>query len=88
VLDGDDVVAEHAWDDLRFSVSWKAYCFTDEDEQRTWREHADDLRLEVVVERFVDDLRQRGEITDAVPTDPTLALLIIDTYIRFPAPTG
>ena len=46
------------WNELRFSVSWKAYCFEDEHEQRTWREHADDLTLEVVVDRFVDDLRE------------------------------
>ncbi len=88
VRDGDEVAAEHAWDELRFSVSWKAYCFTDEDEQRTWRDHADDLSLDVVVDRFVADLRERGEIGDAVPVDPTLALLIIDTYIRFPSPTA
>ena len=40
------VVARYGWDELRFSVSWKAYCFADEDEQRSWREHADDLTLE------------------------------------------
>jgi hypothetical protein len=88
VRDGDTSITDYAWDDLRFSVSWKAYCFADEDEQRTWREHADDLSLDVVVDRFVDDLRARGEITDVVPADPTLALLIIDTYIRFPVAAG
>ena len=62
VADGDDLVAEYDWDELRFSVSWKAYCFEDEHEQRTWREHADDLTLDVVVDRLVDDLRDRGRI--------------------------
>ena len=88
VRDGEDVVATYEWDELRYSVSWKAYCFADEEEQRTWREHADDLSLDVVVDRLVEDLRARGELGDAVPVDPTLALLIIDTYIRFPAPAG
>lgn len=80
------VVASYRWDDLRFSVSWKAYCFEDEHEQRTWREHADDLTLEVVVDRLVADLRGRGRITGDVPGNPDLALLIIDEYIRFPEP--
>ncbi len=86
VHDGDDVVAEYAWEDLRFSVSWKAYCFEDVHEQRTWREHADDLTIDYVVSRFVDDLRARGRIEGDVPGNPELALLIIDEYIRFPAP--
>ena len=84
VHDGNLTAADFAWDELRFSVSWKAYCFTNRDEQRIWRDHADDLTLDVIVDRFVADLRERDEITDVVPSDPTLALLIIDTYIRFP----
>ena len=32
--------------ELRFSVSWKAYCFADEHERDTWREHRDDLTLD------------------------------------------
>lgn len=88
VRDGDEVAAMHDWNELRFSVSWKAYCFTDEDEQRTWRDHADDLSLAVVVDRLVDDLRDRGEITGDAPEDPALSQLIIDSYIRFPSTTG
>ena len=88
VHDGDATVASYRWDELRFSVSWKAYCFADADEQRAWREHADDLTIDVVVDRLVNDLRERGLIDGAVPGNPDLALLIIDTYIRFPAPHG
>jgi hypothetical protein len=84
--DGSDrVVAEYDWKDLRFSVSWKAYCFEDENEQRTWREHADDLTLDYVVDRLVEDLRSHGRIDAEVPGNPDLGLLIIDEYIRFPA---
>ena len=39
----DDEVARYDWDELRFSVSWKAYCFADEAERDAWRTHADDL---------------------------------------------
>ena len=85
VRDGDEIAAEHDWDELRFSVSWKAYCFTDEHEQATWRTNADDLSLEVVVDRLVADLRERGVIDGEVPDDAELCPLIIDTYIHFPA---
>ncbi|MDQ2651215.1 MAG: hypothetical protein M3Z03_16890 [Actinomycetota bacterium] len=85
VRDGDEVAATYDWDELRFSVSWKAYCFADEEEQRTWRTHAADLTLEAVVDRLIDDLRERGAIDGEPPADPDLSHLIIDTYIRFPA---
>jgi hypothetical protein len=77
-------VAEYRWDDLRFSVSWKAYCFADEAERQTWSAHADDLSVEFAVDRLVDDLRVRGTLTGARPGDAALVDLIIDEYIRFP----
>jgi hypothetical protein len=82
---GDDIV-RYRWDELRFSVSWKAYCFEDAAEQAAWREHADDLTIDAVVDRFVDDLRDRGALPDGpVTVGPDLGQLIIDTYITFPA---
>ena len=85
VHDGDREVTRYAWEELRFSVSWKAYCFTDAHEQRAWRHHAADLTLDFVVDRLVGDMRERGRIEGEVPANPDLALLIIDEYIRFPA---
>jgi hypothetical protein len=84
VRDGDEVAAEYDWDELRFSVSWKAYCFADEHEQATWRTNADDLTLEVVLARLVDDLRERGALQGDPPEDPDLSRLLVETYIRFP----
>ena len=43
--DGAEIVARYGWDEIRFSISWKAYCFADEAERRAWREHRDDLEL-------------------------------------------
>ena len=64
VRDGDDDgVADYDWDELRFSVSWKAYCFADDAERDAWRDHADDLTLDAVVDRLVDDLRRAGWTT-------------------------
>jgi len=84
VVDGDEEIERYRWEDLRFSISWKAYCFADEAERRAWREHCDDLAVETVVDRMVDDLRARGAINGSRPSDPDLVEILIDTYIRFP----
>jgi hypothetical protein len=47
---------EYDWTQLRFSVSWKAYCFHDEREHDAWNEHSDDLTLDLILDRLVDDL--------------------------------
>jgi hypothetical protein len=82
-VDGERKASRYEWRDLRFSVSWKAYCFADEAERRSWREHSDDVTVDAVVDRLVDDLRERGVI-DARPPDADLVEIIIDEYIRFP----
>jgi hypothetical protein len=82
---GDEEIGRYSWEELRFSISWKAYCFRDETERRTWREHSDDLRLEAVVDRLVRDLRERGKVRGDTPADDELVNLIIDEYIPYPA---
>jgi hypothetical protein len=79
-------IAHYTWDELRFSISWKAYCFADEAEERTVDEHTDDLSREEIVGALVADLRARGRLQGAVPDGRALALLLIDEYLRFPAP--
>ncbi len=78
-------VARYRWDELRFSVSWKAYCYRDEAEQRVVEEHRDDLTLERILETLTADLRERGRLSGPTPSEKELALLLIDTHIRFPA---
>jgi hypothetical protein len=85
---GDTVLARYDWDDLRFSISWKAYCYRDEAEQRTVQDHSDDLTREQVIDTLTDDLRQRGRIGKTRPDDAPLALTIIDEYIQYPPPTS
>jgi hypothetical protein len=86
VRDGARVVAEYAWEDLRFSISWKAYCFADEAERRAVDEHRDDLAREQILATLLADLRERGRLGEARPPDAELALLLIDEYIHFPKP--
>jgi hypothetical protein len=88
VRDGDRAVADYRWEELRFSISWKAYCFADEAEREAWRTHTDDLSLEATLATLVEDLRSRGRITGDTPPSRELALMIIDEYIRFPPPVA
>jgi hypothetical protein len=81
--DGSEL-ARYRWDELRFSVSWKAYCFRDEAERASWREHADDLTLDIILDRLVDDLVARDVCAVDVERDGALGQLLIEEYIRFP----
>jgi hypothetical protein len=77
-----------AWDDLRFSVSWKAYCFADEAERGAWAAHADDLTLEVILDRLEEDLRDQGRLDGPRPEPKDFATMLIRAYIRFPEPAS
>ena len=77
-------MARYAWDEIRFSISWKAYCFADEAELRVVREHSDDLTRTHILDLLLGDLCKRGRIQGDTPKGRALALLLIDEYIRFP----
>jgi hypothetical protein len=83
--DGGEPLGSYGFDDLRFSVSWKAYCYTDERERRLVAEHGDDLELQTILGTLERDLRDRGELSGPRPSDYDFAMLLIDRYIRFPA---
>ncbi len=86
VRDGEKALARYDRDEVRFSVSWKAYCYADEAEQRLVESHADDLALPGILERLEADLRERGRLAGERPADADFALLMIDEYVRFPQP--
>ena len=78
-------LARYPWDDLRFSVSWKAYCFADAAEREAWRDHTDDLTYERVTAGLVADLHDRDKVPDvSVEHTPELGLVMIREYVRFP----
>jgi hypothetical protein len=81
---GGEVIGTYGWHELRFSVSWKGYTFSDDADRQRWRTHADDLTYDVIVERLVDDLVERQLATPDVARDRELGLRLIDTYVRFP----
>jgi len=84
--DGAAVVARYDWDELRFSVSWKAYCFADAAERDAWRGHTADLHLDTILDTLVADLRARGRLAGERPAPTALALQLIEEYIHFPPP--
>ena len=82
----DERLLELTWRDIRFSVSWKAYCLGRAG-TRGVAPHDDDLLLARILEVLVDDLRDRDVVAASErPSDHDLALLLIDTYERFPDP--
>ena len=86
VLDqADGVVTTYRTSDLRYSVSWKAYCFADDAERQAWVDHSDDLSLDAILDTLDTDLRARGRLDGPRPTAADFGRLLIDTYIRFPA---
>lgn len=87
VRDGDEEIERYRWDDMRFSVSWKAYCFRDEAERDAWRDHSRDLDIEAVLQRLCADLQKRGRIGDERPANRELAELLVDEYVKFPPPS-
>jgi len=86
VRDGDAVVGRYEWNEMRFSVSWKAYCFRDLAERDAWRSHEEDLEIETVLDRLCDDLRERGRLDGSRPGNRELAETLVDEYIHFPEP--
>jgi hypothetical protein len=87
--DSERSVAQFASGDVRFSVSWKAYCFTDPAEQAAASTAQSDLSLDAVVERLVAELRARNRLSDGIDalSDVELAHLLIDEFVPFPPPT-
>jgi len=81
-----DEKARYGWPRVRFSVSWKAYCFADADDRDRWRAHSDDLTLDMILTALADDLLARGG-AGRPDDDSDFARLLVDTYIHFPAPS-
>jgi hypothetical protein len=88
VRDGEEDVGRYQWDDMRFSVSWKAYCFRDEAERDAWHQHTRDLDIDAVVDTLCADLRERGRIRDERPPHRELAEILVDEYVKFPPPAS
>ena len=81
-----ETVAVYSSEELRLSLSWKAYCFADEAECHARTDSTDALTTEAILEMFVDELVVRGRLDshDHALSEEELGMLIIDEFIRFP----
>ena len=78
-------MARYQWEDLRYSISWKAYCFADEAEKGKWTDKTDDLTLDYILDVLESELRVRGVLTGARPDPKNFAQALVNEFIRFPA---
>lgn len=94
----DKIIQQYATDDLRISIVYRGRCFENEEEkyryhqqQRSNRTHDNDMiPLEKILDTFRHDLVQRGvrthdQLESMKPLD--FALLLMDTYIKYPLST-
>ncbi len=83
--EGETALADYKWPELRYSISWKGYCFKDEQERAQWRDGGDDLTLDRILDALEAELRQRDVLTGPRPAPTDFALLMVQSFIRFPA---
>jgi len=81
---GDTVLANYAWPELRYSISWKAYCFRDSDEKSLWKQHGNDLTLDFILDRLDGELRHRNLLSGDRPEPTDYAMMLVDSFVRFP----
>ncbi len=80
-----DLLNTYATDDVRISISWKAYCFEDEAAAQTFESNRGTLTIAEIERRLFADLRDRGLLRDdESPSLNDIVDLLIDTYQHFP----
>jgi hypothetical protein len=84
--ESEQVLADFSWLQLRYSISWKAYCFTDDDVEAKWRDGSDDLTVEQVLDTLDVELRRRGVLSGTRPEPTEYALLLVSTFVHYPTP--
>ena len=77
-------LADYRWADLRYSISWKAYCFEDEAAAERWRSGSEDLSLDDILSVFETELDRRSLLPGGRPEPTEFALLMVREFVRFP----
>ena len=78
-----DILGDYDWSELRYSISWKGYCFKDEAEEALWRSGSDDLSISFIL-NLEEDLRAKSALTGDRPDPTAFATMMVGHYIRFP----
>ena len=74
----------HAFNEVRVSLSWKAFVFTDASEAELYDRHLDDLDEAIMIATLAEDCAQRGVAVPDGPdalTRPDFGERIRDTYL-------
>lgn len=80
---GDELV-DYNWEALRYSISWKAYCFQSEQERALWASGADDLTVDQILGVLEEECRRLGVLEGERPDPTSFAQLLVGTFISFP----
>ena len=76
-------VANYHWENLRYSISWKACCFADEADKAKWADKTHDLTLDHILDTLESELRSRGALQGERPDPTSFAQAMVDEFIRF-----
>ena len=82
---GNEELENISWPELRYSISWKAYCFQDEDEKRLWQDGSDNLTVNFILDRLESELRRTGILEGPRPEPTTFAMMLVKSFVRFPS---
>lgn len=84
-LQSDDrILGQYDWSEIRYSISWKGYCFRDRDERNAWIDHSDDLSTETVLKILETEMRDRNVMTGPRPEPDMFARQMVETFVHFP----
>jgi len=86
--DSEDVIGSFSWSSLRYSISWKAYCFEDDEAEALWRSGIDTLSIDEILSTLEASLRERGLLKGFRPSPTEFALLLVSSFVTFPAAAG
>ena len=76
-------LAEYSRPQLRYSISWKAYCFSGAKQEALWREGSDNLTL-IILDTLEAELRSRGVLSGPRPGPTEFALLLVQNFVHYP----
>jgi hypothetical protein len=75
---------DYQWADIRYSISWKGYCFSDATERATWGSGSDDLSIDEILDTLEGELRERNVMHGQRPEPDAFARMLVETFVHFP----
>jgi hypothetical protein len=84
---GPTAIRRYRSDRMRYSLSWKAYCFRSEKQHRDWKRGLDEpMPVTAVLDRLCAELarRDRLPVGREALSDDDLGRLLVEEFIRFP----